>query len=176
LRPIFAEVNLEISIDARLLPHLAHSRLQKYPVPGNTGSTTSKALGPKYEAGERVFGAVMHLALVPNIFRKQRDPFATVRTEGNACREFDLRHSQREGWEKLSNTGEVLLTKFLAREAHKFQQILAVEAAFQIGVSNVATPIVGTLDLLALLQGKRTLVEFKTAVNDWGEHDVLLSD
>jgi hypothetical protein len=47
---------------------------------------------------------------------------------------------------------------------------------FQIGASNVAAPLVGTLDLLAVIQGKKTLVEFKTGANDWGEHDVLLCD
>jgi hypothetical protein len=58
--------------------------------------------------------------------------------------EFPLRYSKRESWDKLNRIGEALVQKFLAEEAHKFAQVLAVEAEFQI--------------------------------NDWGEHDVLLSD
>jgi len=64
---------------------------------------------------------------------------------------------------KLAEIGEALLSKFLAEEARKFEQIFAVEAKFPIGA-----PLVGTLDLVALIQGKKTLVEFKTGVNDWG--------
>jgi PD-(D/E)XK nuclease superfamily protein len=87
-----------------------------------------------------------------------------------------LRYSQRESWDKLSHIGEALLQKFLVQEAQKFEQVLAVEAEFHIGASNVSAPLVETLDLLAVLHGKKTLVEFKTGANDWGEHDVLLSN
>jgi hypothetical protein len=55
----------------------------------------------------------MHLALA-EYFRKQRDPLVTFRTEWNGCWKFELRYSQRESWEKLSEIGEGLLTKFLA--------------------------------------------------------------
>lgn len=83
----------------------------------------------------------MHLAL-EEYFRKERDPLATFRSEWNGCREFELRYSQRENWQKLSEIGEALLGKFLAEEARKFEQIIAVEAQFHIGVSNVAAPLV----------------------------------
>jgi hypothetical protein len=132
-------------------------------------------LRPKQEAAARVFGAVMHLALA-EYFRRERDPLATFREEWPACQNFQLRYSQRESWHKLNQIGEALLQKFLAEEAHKFEQVFAVEAKFHIGASNLAAPLVGTLDLVAQLEGKRTLVEFKTGVNDWGEYDVLLSD
>src|SRR5215470_15334611 len=150
------------------LPHLSHSRLQKYlTCPEQYRLYYLERLRPKQEAAARVFGAVMHLALA-EYFRRQRDPLMTFRQEWNGCREFDLRYSPRENWQKLSEIGEKLLTKFLAEEAHKFEQVFAVEAQFHIGISNVAAPLVGTLDLLAVLQGKKTLVEFKTGVNDWG--------
>jgi PD-(D/E)XK nuclease superfamily len=159
-----------------LLPHLSHSRMQKYiTCPEQYRLHYLEGFRPRHEAGARVFGAVMHLALA-EYFRKERDPLATFRAEWNACREFELRYSQRESWEKLSQIGEALLQKFLAQEAQKFEQVLAVEAEFHIGASNIAAPLVGTLDLLAVLQGKKTLVDFKTGANDWGEHDVLLSD
>jgi RecB family exonuclease len=158
------------------IPNLSHSRLQKYiTCPEQYRLYYLERLRPKREAAARVFGAVMHLAL-EEYFRKERDPLATFRTEWNGCREFELRYSQRESWQKLSEIGEALLGKFLAEEARKFEQIFAVEAQFHIGVSNVAAPLIGTLDLIAQLEGKKTLVEFKTGANDWGEHDVLLSD
>jgi PD-(D/E)XK nuclease superfamily len=159
-----------------LLPHLSHSRLQKYiTCPEQYRLYYLERLRPKQEAAARVFGAVMHLALA-EYFRTERDPLATFGQEWGACQKFELRYSQRESWQKLNQIGEALLQKFLAEEARKFEEVFAVEAKFHIGASNVAAPLVGTLDLVAVVQGKKTLVEFKTGVNEWGEHDVLLSD
>jgi hypothetical protein len=165
-----------MSNDADLLPHLSHSRLQKYiTCPEQYRLYYLERFRVKHESAARVFGAVMHLALA-EYFRTERDPLATFREEWTACEKFELRYAQRESWQKLSDIGEALLEKFLAEEAQKFEQVFAVEAKFHIGTSNLAAPLVGTLDLVALLEGKKTLVEFKTGVNDWGEHDVLLSD
>jgi len=159
-----------------LLPHLSHSRLQKYiTCPEQYRLYYFERLRPKQEAAARVFGAVMHLALA-EYFRTERDPLLTFGEEWGACQKFELRYSQHESWQKLSAIGEALLQKFLAQEARKFEQVFAVEAKFHIGASNLAAPLVGTLDLVAVVEGKKTLVEFKTGVNDWGEHDVLLSD
>jgi len=159
--------NIQLPQDG-LLPHLSHSRMQKYiTCPEQYRLHYLEGFRPRYEAAARVFGAMMHLALA-EFLRNERDPLATFRTEWNACREFELRYSQRESWDKLSHIGEALLQKFLAQESHKFEQVLAVEAEFHIGASNVAAPLVGTLDLLAVLHGKKTLVEFKTGANDGG--------
>jgi len=145
------------------LPHLSHSRLQKYiTCPEQYRLYYLERLRPKQEAAARVFGAVMHLALA-EYFRKERDPLATFREEWTACQKFQLRYSQRESWQKLNQIGEALLQEFLAEEARKFEQVFAVEAKFHIGASNVAAPLVGTLDLVAQLEGKRTLVQ------DWGQ-------
>jgi hypothetical protein len=161
---------------ADLLPHLSHSRLQKYiTCPEPYRLHYLERLRAKQEAAARVFGAVMHLALA-EYFRTERDPLVTFGQEWAACQKLELRYSQRESWQKLNQIGEALLQKFLAQEARKFEQVFAVEAKFLIGASNVAAPLVGTLDLVAQLEGKKTLVEFKTGVNDWAEHDVLLSD
>jgi PD-(D/E)XK nuclease superfamily protein len=66
------------------LPHLSHSRIQKYiTCPEQYRLYYLEGFRPKYEAAARVFGAVMHLALA-EYFRKQREPL--FRTEWNACR------------------------------------------------------------------------------------------
>lgn len=58
----------------------------------------------------------------------------------------------------------------------KLGQIFAVEAPFEMGLSNLPRPFIGVLDLVALVNGKKTLVDFKTASVDYGDHDVALSD
>ena len=101
----------------QLLPHLSHSRLQKYlTCPEQYRLHYLERLRPKQEAAARVFGAVMHLALA-EYFRTERDPLATFREEWTACQKFELRYSQRESWQKLSEIGEALLQKFLVQEA-----------------------------------------------------------
>ena len=116
------------------LPHLSHSRLQKYiTCPEQYRLYYLERLRPKQEAAARVFGAVMHLALA-EYFRKERDPLATFREEWTACQKFQLRYSQRETWQKLNQIGEALLQKFLAEEARKFERVFAVEAKFHRSV------------------------------------------
>jgi PD-(D/E)XK nuclease superfamily len=111
-----------MSNDADLLPHLSHSRLQKYiTCPEQYRLYYLERLRPKHEAAARVFGAVMHLALA-EYFRREQDPLATFAQEWGTCQKFGLRYSQRENWKKLSEIGEALLSKFLAQEAHKFEQ------------------------------------------------------
>jgi hypothetical protein len=107
-------------LDAEATPHLSYSRLQKYiTCPEQYRLYYLERLRPTQEAAARVFGAVMHLALA-EYFRTERDPLVTFRSEWGACQKFDMRYSQRESWNKLSEIGEALLQKFLAQEAHKF--------------------------------------------------------
>jgi hypothetical protein len=60
----------------------AISRMQKY-ITSTEQYRLHYLFRPRYEAGARVFGAVMHLALA-EYFRNERDPLATFRTEWNS--------------------------------------------------------------------------------------------
>lgn len=54
--------------------------------------------------------------------------------------------------------------------------MVSVETIFELGLSNLTLPFIGIIDLIAEKDGKRTLVEFKTAVSDFEDYEVTLSD
>ena len=162
-------------VRADLAAHLSYSRIQKYlTCPEQYRLYYIEGLRPKREAAARVFGAVVHQALA-EFFRREADPVHLFREEWQGCREFDLRYS-RESWTKLADIGERLLTMFVRDEAPKLGQILAVETPFEMTLSNLPRRFVGVLDLVAIMNGKKTLVDFKTASADYAAHDVALSD
>src|SRR5438552_13359840 len=100
------------------------------------------------------------------MFRYGKDLVATFQMQWSKCAQFDLRYFQRDSWERLNDIGTRVLEKFCMRSAQKIQGIFAVETPFEIGFSNLASPFVGILDLLAIMRDKMTLVEFKTASSD----------
>jgi hypothetical protein len=54
--------------------------------------------------------------------------------------------------------------------------VVAIERQFELGLSGLSHPFIGIIDLVAELEGKRTLVEFKTAASDFEEYEISLSD
>lgn len=157
-------------------PHFSYSRIQKYlTCPEQYRLHYIEGLRPKRETAARVFGAVVHQALAA-LFRKQADPVVHFREEWQGCRQFDLRYSDRDTWEKLAEIGGGLITMFVRNEAPKLGQVVAVEAPFEMALSNLPCRFIGVFDLVAMMNGKKTLVDFKTASSDYGLHDVALSD
>ena len=63
-----------------------------------------------------------------------------------------------------------------ARRARRITRIEAVEQGFSLTVTSLGVPFVGVVDLVAHLDGKRTVIDFKTAARDYEEHTVVLSD
>ncbi len=82
----------------------------------------------------------------------------------------------RGSWDGLLATGKSLLAKFLAEEVPKITSVEGVEKEFQISISSLDLPLVGVIDLVAFVDGKRTLIDFKTASAKYEPHEVVLSD
>lgn len=72
--------------------------------------------------------------------------------------------------------GVALLKMFLADCLPKISDVRGSERSFEIGVSNLDSPFVGIIDLDANLDGKRTIIDFKTAATRYAEHEAKLSD
>jgi len=157
-------------------PHLSYSRIQRYlTCPEQYRLYYVERLRATVESARLVFGAVIHLALA-QLFRNGDDPAVTFRQEWQALREVELRYSRKETWQSLSEKGEKLLQKFCHEQAQKLGSVISVEKVFELGLSNLNTPFVGIIDLIAEVDGKRTLVEFKTAVADFEDYEVALLD
>jgi PD-(D/E)XK nuclease superfamily len=157
-------------------PHLSYTRIERYAkCPEQYRLYYVEKLRARFESANLVFGAIVHLALA-EFFRHGVDPAATFRNEWGALQGIDLRFSRKESWESLKGKGERLLEKFLHKEAPKISKVLSVEKAFALGLSNLGSPFIGIIDLIAQMEGKRTLVEFKTAAADYEDYEIALLD
>jgi putative RecB family exonuclease len=161
---------------AEAAPHLSYSSLQKYlTCPEQYRLHYVMKLRPKFESAGLVFGSVMHLALA-DYFRRKADLIGTFLQDWDGLKSVPLRFSRRESWEKLRDIGQKLLAKFASEEARKIGRVFSVEASHTLGVSNLSLPFVGVTDLVAEMDGKRTLIDFKTAATDFDDSEVALLD
>lgn len=162
--------------DAGATPHLSHSRIQKYlTCPEQYWLYYVEKLRAKIENANLAFGSVIHFALA-EYFRRKADAVATFKREWQALRDIELRYSRKQSWQGLNEKGVRLLETFCRYEAEKISKVISVETAFEFSLSNLSAPFIGTIDLIAEIEGKRTIVEFKTSVTDYEDHEVAMMD
>ena len=68
------------------------------------------------------------------------------------------------------------MEKFLREELSRIGNVAAAEKSFELRITSLDLPFVGVIDLVADLDGKRTVVDFKTANAAYQEHEAVLSD
>ena len=71
---------------------------------------------------------------------------------------------------QLNETGRALLTKFVAEELSRIGKVTAAEKPFELGITGIATPFIGVVDLVAEVDAKRTVLDFKTSGSSYAEH------
>src|SRR5262249_59180095 len=116
-------------------------------------------LRPRFPAASLVFGQVLHQALA-QLLRTKGDPVAAFQRRWDAVRGTDLTFGKRESWEQLADCGERLLTRFVEDELPQIDDVLAVERAFTLTITSLPLPFVGVLDLVASIDGKKTVTDF----------------
>jgi hypothetical protein len=104
------------------------------------------------------------------------DPVACFEQEWNNLKGAPLRHPRSDSWQSLWEQGRALLHKFAAEETPKLGNIFSVERPFHLNISNLDLPIIGTIDLVAEIKGRRTVVDFKTSHSSYAAHEALLAD
>src|SRR5262249_11545473 len=143
--------------------HLSHSRISRYMhCPEQYRLYYVENLRARYPSASLVFGRVVHEAIA-SLFQAGEDPVSKFIETWQVVRDADLSYSARETWEKLSGIGETLLAKFVAEEVPKLSNVTATERPFELSVTDLDLPFVGVIDLVADLDGKRTVVDFKTS-------------
>jgi CRISPR/Cas system-associated exonuclease Cas4 (RecB family) len=168
-----ARTECGISIE---IPHLSHSRINRYlHCPEQYRLYYVEGLRTRVPAANLIFGKTMHEALAA-FFRTKADPAAFFARAWDSLRGVELTYGQYDSWDKLAVSGETLLTRFVTDEAPRVTAIEAVEEAFSVTVTSFGVPLVGVVDLVAAFEGKRTVVDFKTAARDYEEHAVVLND
>ena len=158
------------------LPYLSHSRLQKYlHCPEQYRLYYVENLRPRIPSASLVFGQVVHQALA-HLFRTQGDPVRFFEEQWAEAHQWDLRYSARDSWETLHTAGRSLLAKFVREELPRLGTITASEQAFELAITSLDVPFVGVIDLVADVDEKPTVVDFKTSDSAYQPHEVVLSD
>jgi RecB family exonuclease len=162
--------------DDRLLTYLSFSRIDKYlTCPEKYRLYYVERLRPRIPAGSLVFGQTIHQALA-QLFQGGEDSVAFFEKAWGDLKEAEIKFSHRDSWEKLAGTGRTLLEKFIREELPRIGQVHASEQDFELGITTLDLPFIGVIDLVADIDLKRTLIDWKTSASAYGEHEVALSD
>lgn len=157
-------------------PHLSHSRANRYLLcPQQYRLYYLENLRPKVPSASLVFGQIVHQALAA-LFQKTGDPVKCFGESWGMLKAVPLDFNQKSSWEKLKASGEGLLTKFVSEEFPRLSEVTAVERAFTLSITSLDLPFIGIIDLVGKLDGKRTVVDWKTAASAFDEHEAAMSD
>jgi CRISPR/Cas system-associated exonuclease Cas4 (RecB family) len=157
-------------------PYLSHSRLSRYlHCPEQYRLYYVERLRLRVPAAALVFGQVVHMALSFH-FRHGEDPVKAFEDCWNSATATALGYKKRESWESLMATGQALLAKFVREALPRITNVQASESRFELAIEGLDLPFVGVIDLVADLDGKSTVVDFKTSVSAYEDHEAALSD
>jgi CRISPR/Cas system-associated exonuclease Cas4 (RecB family) len=166
----------EETLPRAALPHFSHSRVSRYLLcPEQYRLYYVEQLRPRYPPATLVFGQLVHQALA-ELFARRADPAKHFRDSWAALKDFQLNYKAQESWEKLRASGEALLGKFVTDELPKIGNVRSVEKPFELRVSGVDAPFVGIVDLVAEIETKQTIVDFKTSASAYDRHQATLAD
>src|SRR5262249_54229100 len=157
-------------------PHLSHSRINRYLLcPEQYRFYYIENLRLKFPSASLVFGQVVHQALA-DLFNKKSDPIDFFLRTWGELKEVKLSYGKKQTWEKLQASGQGLLQKFVNEELGRISHVRAVEKKFELNITGIDLPFIGIIDLVAEVEGKNTVADFKTSASDYEEHEAPLSD
>jgi len=157
-------------------PYLSFSRINRYlTCPESYRLYYIEGLRLKVQKANRVFGQLMHLALA-HLFNAKAEPVKFFMEVWDGLEKVDLTYGKKESWEKFRASGDGLLQKFVEEELPRIGKVKAVEKPFKLQISSLDLPLVGVIDLVAEIDERDRVVDFKTADKSYGPVDVVLSD
>jgi hypothetical protein len=158
------------------MPYLSHSQVNRYlHCPEQYRLYYVEHLRRRIPAANLVFGQIVHQALAA-FFLRQRDPVQVFQDLWQELRTIDLDYSPKDSWDLALATGRTLLERFVRDEAPRVRNIEAVEQKFELEITSLDLPFVGIIDLVAQVDDRRSVVDFKTAGSGYQPHEVVLSD
>jgi hypothetical protein len=157
-------------------PYLSFSRINRYlTCPESYRLYYIEGLRLKVQKANRVFGQLTHLALA-HLFNGKAEPVKFFSEVWDGLKEIQLTYGKKESWEKFKDNGNGLLRKFVEEELPKIRSVKAVEKSFKLEISSLDLPIVGVIDLVAEVDERDKVVDFKTSDKSYGPADVVLSE
>jgi putative RecB family exonuclease len=166
----------EAVLDRTPIPHLSHSRINRYlTCPEQYRLYYIERLRPRVDSASLVFGTVVHVAIA-DLFRTGEDPVEHFKRDWQTLKDAQLRYKKRESWEDLDSKGKQLLRIFLEEEAPKVHATLGAERKFELRTTVLDTPFIGSIDLVAEVDDRTTVIDFKTAGSEYDSWEAALSD
>jgi putative RecB family exonuclease len=157
-------------------PYLSFSRINRYlTCPESYRLHYLEGLRLRVPKATLVFGSLIHLALA-HLFNKKAEPVKLFTEVWDGLKDVPITYGKKDSWERLKTCGDGLLTKFVKDELPRLQSVKAVEKPFKLEISSLELPIVGVIDLVAEIDNREKIVDFKTADKSYGVADVALSD
>ncbi|MBN1516379.1 PD-(D/E)XK nuclease family protein [Candidatus Sumerlaeota bacterium] len=157
-------------------PKLSYSRINRYQLcPEQYRLYYEEKLRLKIPPANLVFGQFIHQALA-NLFLHGADPAKHFIELWEQIQDAELKYSGRDSWDSLKTKGEKLMSKFIDEELTHIEKVEAVEQPFELIITNLEASLIGVIDLVATVDGKRTVIDFKTSASAYAESDVVLSD
>lgn len=157
-------------------PHLSYSRINRYlQCPEQYRLYYIENLRPRIPPANLIFGQLVHNALA-HYFNDKVDPVQFFAEAWHGLKSAELGYGARDSWSRLESIGCLLLTKFVREECPKISRIVSVEKSFELDITSLDLPLVGIIDLTAEVEGKNTVVDFKTSASSYDEHEAVLSD
>ena len=92
------------------------------------------------------------------------------------AKQVELTYGKKESWEKLRDSGQGLLEKFLKEEVPRIGNVRAAEKPFELNITSLDLPFIGFIDLIGDVDGKSTVADFKTSASAYEKHEAALSD
>ena len=157
-------------------PHLSHSRLSRYlHCPEQYRLYYVEHLRRRVPSASLLFGQIVHQSLAA-CFEDGRHPAEAFTDTWAAMRDAELEYGSRDSWQTLLDAGQTLLARFVDDELPRLGAPEAVEQKFELQVTGFDLPFVGIIDLVAALNGIRSVIDFKTAGACYQPYEVVLSD
>lgn len=158
------------------LTSFSYSRLNRYlQCPEQYRLYYVERLRPRVAPASLVFGQVVHMALAAH-FRHGDDPANAFDVFWRSAKTTPMDYKRRETWESLQASGTALLEKFVREERSRITNVRTSEERFTLAIDGLDVPLIGATDLVADLDGKGTVVDFKTAASAYEAHEAVLSD
>jgi PD-(D/E)XK nuclease superfamily protein len=160
----------------RDIPFISFSQINRYlTCPESYRLYYIERLRLKVPKANLVFGSLIHLSL-SHLFNAKAEPVKFFSEVWGGLKQIDLTYGKKDSWERLRVCGVGLLTKFVAEELPRIRLVKAVEKPFKLEISSLDLPIVGVIDLVAEIEDRNKVVDFKTADKSYGPVDIVLSD
>lgn len=160
----------------QLPPYLSHSRVNKYlTCPEQYRLYYVEGYRTRLPAASLEFGHCVHKALA-GLFTDGLEAVETFVSIWDEYRDRGMRYAYRENWQKLRERGEALLTAFQEDEVPRITNVQACESSFEIQPTSLDVPFIGVIDLHAAVDGRSTIVDFKTAGSKYAAYEAALND